>query len=266
MYRVISILIACALLSACGSSQQQAPVYERSQPPTNRIGHHTVSSGETMFSISWRYGLDYRTLAGYNGIKSPYTIYPGQKLRLSPSASSAVTAPAHQYRLAPQIQAQTQAQTQTQVQTQSRPPPRSQLTTKTYNIKQGKIQGGTSVSWRWPSRGKIVNSFSSAKGLNKGIDIAGRLGEPVIAAAPGVVVYAGSGIRGYGNLLIIKHDERFLSAYAYNQKLLVKEAEQIKAGQKIAEIGSSGTDRAMLHFEIRRDGTPVDPLGYLPKR
>ena len=108
--------------------------------------------------------------------------------------------------------------------------------------------------------------FSSLKSLNKGIDIKGGLGEPVLAAAPGVAVYAGSGIRGYGNLLIIKHSERFLSAYAHNSRLLVKEDEVIKAGQKIAEIGNSGTDQSKLHFEIRRDGKPIDPLRYLPKR
>ncbi|MEC8428765.1 MAG: peptidoglycan DD-metalloendopeptidase family protein, partial [Pseudomonadota bacterium] len=122
------------------------------------------------------------------------------------------------------------------------------------------------VKWRWPAKGKVIATFSSRNPLNKGVDIAGKLGESVVAAGSGVVVYAGSGVRGYGKLMIIKHSETFLSAYAHNRKLLVKEGQSVKAGQKIAEMGSSGTDRNKLHFEIRKEGKPVNPMGYLPKR
>jgi lipoprotein NlpD len=111
-----------------------------------------------------------------------------------------------------------------------------------------------------------LSSFQGNNGLNKGIDLGGKLGEPVLAAASGQVVYSGSGLRGYGKLLIIKHNETFLSAYAHNDRLLVKEGDLVKVGQRIADMGSSGTDRVKLHFEIRRDGTPVDPLKFLPRR
>ena len=122
------------------------------------------------------------------------------------------------------------------------------------------------MDWQWPARGKILQSFSSSSGKNKGIDIAGKLGETVKAAASGSVVYAGSGLLGYGRLVIIKHNEQFLSAYAHNRVLTVKEGDKVKGGQKIAEIGSSGTTSTKLHFEIRSNGKPVDPVRYLPRR
>lgn len=264
MLRVINILIALLLLSACSSPQQQAPVYDRRQPPAYKIGNHKVSAGETMFSIAWRYGLDYRTLASYNGIGSPYTIYPGQQLRLSPLTASARSATSSSASSASVYSSVTVKAVPNL--TYKQPEVRSKTPTTYTPAKPVQSLGYSSSQWRWPAQGRLLNTFSSSQGLNKGIDIAGRLGEPVIAASSGVVVYAGSGIRGYGNLLIIKHNETFLSAYAHNRVLLVKEGEQVKVGQQIAEIGTSGTDRAMLHFEIRRDGTPVDPLGYLPKR
>jgi len=127
------------------------------------------------------------------------------------------------------------------------------------------VSTGDRPDWVWPSEGKLIAKFSSKTPINKGIDIAGRLGESVHAAAAGSVVYAGSGLLGYGNLVIVKHNDEFLSAYAHNKRLLVKENQQVKAGQVIAEIGSSGTDKVKLHFEIRRQGKPVDPLRYLPK-
>jgi len=124
----------------------------------------------------------------------------------------------------------------------------------------------TTISgWQWPLQGQIIDAFSPA-GSKKGIDIAGNPGESILAASSGKVVYSGGGLVGYGQLIIIKHDQNFLSAYAHNRKLLVKEGEQVRVGQTIAELGSTGTNRAMLHFEIRQDGTPVDPLQYLPPR
>ncbi len=121
-------------------------------------------------------------------------------------------------------------------------------------------------AWQWPTHGALISRFSAGSQPHKGIDLTGRMGEPVHAANSGTVVYAGSGVRGYGNLLIVKHDAVFLSAYAHNSKLLVQEGETVRAGQKIAELGDSGTDRVKLHFEIRRHGSPVDPLKILPRR
>ena len=122
------------------------------------------------------------------------------------------------------------------------------------------------MSWKWPASGPVIETFATAGQVNKGIDLAGRRGEPVYAAADGKVVYSGTGLVGYGNLIIIKHNGTFLSAYGHNSRLLLKEGQFAKAGQKIAEIGSTGTNRDKLHFEIRRNGKPVNPLQYLPKR
>lgn len=122
------------------------------------------------------------------------------------------------------------------------------------------------MSWSWPAKGSVIERYSLTGSINKGIDLSGRLGEPVYAAADGEVVYSGAGIVGYRNLIIIKHNEVYLSAYAHNSKLLVREGQRAKAGQKIAEIGSTGASRDKLHFEIRRSGKPVNPLQYLPKR
>jgi lipoprotein NlpD len=124
----------------------------------------------------------------------------------------------------------------------------------------------SNIAWRWPHVGTVLASYSTSGKVNKGLDIAGNPGDPVRAAAGGQVVYAGSGLLGYGNLIIVNHDEHYLSAYAHNRKILVQEGEDVKAGQVIAELGSSGADRPKLHFEIRKNGNPVDPMGYLPSR
>ena len=132
----------------------------------------------------------------------------------------------------------------------------------------GKVQPvpRSAQGWAWPANGMLIGKFSSNGSLNKGIDIAGELGQPVLAAADGAVVYAGSGLRGYGELVIIKHSDAYVSAYGHNRRLLVREGQQVKVGQHIAEMGSTGADRVKLHFEIRRQGKPVDPLQYLPRR
>jgi lipoprotein NlpD len=120
--------------------------------------------------------------------------------------------------------------------------------------------------WQWPARGKLIRGYQSSGTVHRGIDLKGKLGEPVYAANSGVVVYAGSGLKGYGNLLIIKHNEYYLSAYGHNSELLVSEGENVKSGQQIAKIGDTGTNEFKLHFEIRRDGKPVDPTGLLPRK
>lgn len=285
--KMIFILIAVVLTAACGT-HQSAKVSDREQPPSRRIqsqqaqipqgGTHRVVRGDTLFSIAWRYGLDYRKLAQSNRISAPYTIYPGQVIRLSisqsgsatvsrPTSRTAVAVPQRPVRtttppsqpntstLPPrQVPAPTTATNRAENRAPTAPPPKSTAL----------VMGAP--QWQWPTQGRLLSSFQGSTGLNKGIDIAGILGQPVIAAASGQVVYSGTGLRGYGKLLIIKHNETFLSAYAHNHHLLVKEGDFVKAGQKIADMGSSGTDRVKLHFEIRREGTPVDPMKYLPKR
>jgi lipoprotein NlpD len=208
---------------------------------------YKVVKGDTLYSVALKYGLYYKDLAAFNGIGPPYGIFAGQILKVdvkqarSGVASSAAT---------------------------SRPKvvDRSKKETKFSKSSSEAASFYSTPKWQWPAQGKIIALFQGETGLNKGIDIGGKLGEPVLAAASGQVLYAGSGLSGYGKLLIIKHNETFLSAYAHNNELLVKEGDLVKAGQKIADMGSSGTDRVKLHFEIRSDGNPVDPLKYLPKR
>lgn len=248
---VIYILIALLLVSACSS--QPAQVVNREQPPSRKIQHHRVNPGETLYSIAWRYDIDHRQLARHNGISPPFTIYPGQMLQLDVGNASAPTAepPAA---IARQSKPPEKAGTRSKNQTRSAP------AQKAPSLITGAPQ------WRWPVKGRVLSAFGASTGLNQGIDIDGNLGDSVVAAAAGQVVYAGNGLRGYGNLVIIKHNDTFLSAYAHNRRLRVSEGDSVKAGEVIAEMGSTGTDSVRLHFEIRRDGKPVDPIGYLPKR
>ncbi|MFC6980278.1 peptidoglycan DD-metalloendopeptidase family protein [Microbulbifer taiwanensis] len=224
--------------------------------PSAKIKHHTVSQGETLYSIAWRYGKDFRDLAAVNGISAPYQIYPGQRLQLAggpavATVSREVRRPAPPPRPKPQPQ--------------KRPTAKSTKSLTTSKSRQSVSRvAGSSIQWRWPAKGKVISRFRAKDPLRKGVDIAGEKGESVLAAANGTVIYAGSALRGYGKLLIVKHSEEYLSAYAHNHKLLVNEGSEVKAGQRIAELGSSGTDRNKLHFEIRRNGQPVDPMAHLP--
>tara|TARA_R110001606_G_scaffold13274_5_gene57904 strand:+ start:8405 stop:9118 length:714 start_codon:yes stop_codon:yes gene_type:complete len=226
-----------------GKESRAAPV---------RSGSHQVQRGETLYSIAWRYGWDYRALARANHIPAPYTIYPGQTIVFAggPSKPATPTTPAP---AASPSRPSASGATSTPVQAPAPPKPSSPA------------QAGP-VNWQWPANGKLVERFSSSSGGRRGVAIAGHHGEPVLAAAAGRVVYKGSGLTGYGNLLIIKHNERWLSAYAHNDEMLVKEGQSVKAGERIATMGASGTFRTQLHFEIRKDGQPIDPLTVLPSR
>ncbi|SMF06175.1 lipoprotein NlpD [Alteromonadaceae bacterium Bs31] len=258
--------LACILVG-CSSHSARVPVSDRNSPPGERLKLHTVAKGDTLYSIAWRYNLDYKQLARANGIGRDYYIYPGQKLRLDYTLS-AVEPPKHQppARKAPDKVTPAKPSKKAVKTVTSPPKARSIKTSSKAPQKPPSPPSNSPKSWLWPAKGKLVATFSSNGGLNKGIDIRGNLGEPVYAAAAGTVVYSGSGLRGYGKLLIVKHSDKYLSAYAHNRKLLVKEGSKVKAGDKIAEMGSSGTDTVKLHFEIRYDGNPVDPLRFLPRR
>lgn len=275
-------------LTACSSGY--APVSDRTrsaasstQPvssPGNRAalanpGSYTVVRGDTLYSISWRYGLDYRQVASWNNIDGRYQIFPGQKLTLLPVGQSAAASSAP-------VRAQTPASTTSaQVEgsaapvaaapaTQAEPAAsRPVATAPAPAARPATTPAPTStgpVRWQWPAAGNIIAGFSTRADGNKGVDIAGSAGDPVYAASDGRVVYAGSGLLGYGNLVIINHNHQFLSAYAHNSRILVNENDMVKGGEKIAEMGNTGTDRVKLHFEIRQDGKPVDPVRFLPKR
>jgi lipoprotein NlpD len=253
--RLFVILITFLFLSACVSP----PYHQKNtrQQSQYRPATHTISAGDTLFSIAWRYGLKYEELAKYNKISKPYKIYPGQVIRLDlPKAGvGSASSGALSGRSASSKPGSTYSKNNSS---------KNQSNTSLKTPKS--LPSNGALVWHWPAKGTILKRFSGANTLDKGIDISGKLGEPVLAAASGQVVYSGSGLRGYGKLLIIRHNDSFLSAYAHNEKLLVKEGDSVKAGQRIADMGSSGTDKVKLHFEIRREGTPEDPLKYLPKR
>ncbi len=261
--------ITCILV-ACGSNTARAPISDRHAPPGSKLKYHVVSKGETLYSIAWRYNLNYKELARANGVGREYHIYPGQKLKLQYSlppqkAPSRTVKSGSSSKKANKTSPGKSRNDSVKTVTKA-PDKRSKKTSPETPQKSPGTHSKSPESWVWPAKGKLVATFSSNGGLNKGIDIRGNLGEPVHAAAAGTVVYSGSGLRGYGKLLIVKHSDKYLSAYAHNRKLLVKQGVQVKAGDKIAEMGSSGTDKVKLHFEIRYDGNPVDPLRFLPRR
>ena len=204
-------------------------------------GTYVVRKGDSLYSIAFRYGLDYKSLARINRVRPPYTIYAGQSIRLRGSAKLL-------------------KKDSGPVATQSSSKSSSKAS------KSRRVSSAPVASWRWPLKGGVINRFSLVQPVNKGIDIAGDLSNTVTAAADGVVVYAGGNLRGYGELVIVKHNNSFLSAYGNNEKMLVKEGEKVKAGKAIARVGKTAANDQMLHFEIRRDGKPVDPLKYLPAR
>lgn len=286
-YKLYRCLLLCCL-TACASTP--APIEDRNspaarpKPPVYRSsealapGRYRVRQGDTLYSIAWRNGLDFRALAAANGIRAPYTIYPGQVLELKaapiPQATSPGPASASSSRTARRVEAPTSgsaaqpaatsgaspgpvtkgspASGKKVIAVEAAPPPAPAVPRKAVS------------TWRWPTSGTLVRRYSSS--VHKGIDIGGNRGEPVVAVADGVVVYAGTGIAGFGELLIVKHNDTYLSAYGHNDRLLVGEGARVNSGQKIAEKGSSGTDTVKLHFEIRRNGKPVDPLQLLPRR
>jgi len=225
----------------------------------SKANSHLVRRGDTLYSIAWRYGIDYRQLAGWNAIRQPYTIYPGQKLRLSKPPTTASMSKAPRTSTGTAAKKPNVSTRKTTTSKKSASSSRSKKSTSSA----AKAGNAPVKGWQWPAKGKVVTSFSRSGG--KGIDIAGKLGQMVVAASAGRVVYSGSGLIGYGQLIIVKHNKRYLSAYAHNNKILVKEGDTVTGGQRIAEMGRSGSNRAMLHFEIRKDGKPIDPLRFLPK-
>ncbi|AOE64192.1 peptidoglycan DD-metalloendopeptidase family protein [Pseudomonas corrugata] len=265
--RLVTGLVLSTLLVGCSSTPPgNVRVVDRNsaapQRPTVTTGQYVVRRGDTMFSIAFRYGWDYKSLAARNNIPAPYTIHPGQAIRFDGRSGSTPTAVVTQSDTTPSSSSKTTvirrpigAATTTVPSVASKPAPAPLPPA-----------GPAPTGWGWPSSGVLIGKFSSNGSLNKGIDIAGDLGQPVLAASDGTVVYAGSGLRGYGELVIIKHSDTYVSAYGHNRRLLVREGQQVKVGQTIAEMGSTGTDRVKLHFEIRRQGKPVDPLQFLPRR
>ncbi len=247
--------IAVVLLAACSSnvvretSSSSASHHVASKPKYGATAQ--VQRGDTLYGVAFRNGIDFRDLASWNGIGAPYTIYPGQSLRLYPSSGKAVAATGASSAKSATVRPKPAAVSV---------PPRPVAPTPSA----APVNSG--VSWRWPADGAVIGRFAAGNATRQGVDIAGTSGQPVRAAGNGVVVYSGGGLVGYGELVIIKHNEAWLSAYGHNRTRLVNEGQNVKAGQQIAEMGRSGAARDMLHFEIRYNGKPVDPQLYLPKR
>ena len=270
-------LVAALWLAGCGSNGvHRAPVEERGtgvsapapvavdagaaaqqrQPAgfenAGKPGYYTVKPGDTLIRIGLETGQNWKDVARWNGLDNPNVIEVGQVLRVVPPAAAPVVASAVVTR--PVTPA---AVTATPV------APASGASAPVAAV--ASAPGGEDdVSWMWPAQGTVLAGFDEAK--NKGLDIGGAAGDAVLAAADGRVVYVGASLRGYGNLIILKHNNTYLTAYAHNQVLLVKEDQTVRKGQKIAEMGSSDADRVKLHFEVRRQGKPVDPVKYLPAR
>lgn len=265
----LSLALSSLLLSACNSTpvggvkvvdrNGSRSVSDSRQPAS--VGQHIVQRGDTLYSIAFRFGWDWKTLAQRNNIAAPYVIKTGQIIRFDgrPSQPAAVAQTARPNTATNGVKAQPAA-----IKTVNNTSSVSSKSAAKAPVTP--VQTNFTGRWTWPAKGVVIGRFSSNGSLNKGIDIAGELGEPILAASYGSVVYAGSGLRGYGELVIIKHSDTYVSAYGHNRRLLVREGQQVKVGQVIAEMGSTGTDRVKLHFEIRRQGKPVEPLQYLPKR
>ncbi len=265
------------LLAGCGStSLNHAPVEERVTRAGNPVasavatpvkqpqgfenagkpGYYTVKPGDTLIRIALDSGQTHQDIARWSNVDNPNRIEIGQVLRVAPPVNAdvivkPVTRPVI-------IAGPTSAAASATAPTQAASAPASA------SSKPAVALAEADINWIWPANGAILTGFDETK--NKGLDIGGAAGDAVIAAADGRVVYVGAGLRGYGNLIILKHNNVYLTAYAHNQNLLVKEDQSVLKGQKIAEMGSSDTDRVKLHFEVRRQGKPVDPAKYLPSR
>ena len=264
-------MISFLLIIGCSHDPATVLVKELRTPPKITRGAHIVRHGETLYSIAWLYNRDFNELAQVNSIGRPYVIHPGQTLSLS--SPKALSQKALSQKALSQKALSQKARSASHT-AKSKPVRANPVAiNKQQSIKKQTAETAKKNSlsyfnsrWRWPTDGRIVTRYSLKVPVNKGIDISGKLGEPVRAAESGEVVYAGSELTGYGRLIILKHNSSYLSAYAHNKELFVREGDSVKAGQKIAEIGSTGTTEPKLHFEIRRNGKPVDPMGYLPKR
>jgi len=291
--RLALLILSLGILSACSTETRVAPVIDRPAPTASSFrprpqpapaveeakpdarGTYTVRRGDTLLRIALDHGQNYRDLVAWNNLADPDDIKVGQVLKVAQperTANGVVTSPVTM----PGAEKVPAVPKKTEPSGAKKPYSEANLAKednpKAEKVVTAGVTPGTTVtanddeklSWMWPSDGKIIATFDEGK--NKGIDIAGKMGQQVMAAGSGKVMYAGSGIRGYGNLVIVKHSNSLLSAYAHNRTILVKEGQNVTKGQPIAEMGDSDADAVKLHFEIRQQGKPVDPTKFLPSR
>lgn len=294
------ILVLCSALVGC-AAHSPAPVsglnkdYSSVSRGSYKGSFYEVDKGDTLYFIAYVTDKDVNEIIRFNGLKKPYTIYPGQKLKLwqpayrapayggsgAGAAVAAASTPSTSSNQSSSSKNSNQKLSSTQAknsaQTAKKDPAKKvdQSKSKEYVGSAGKQNVNKTVSkpssnnnkiskWLWPTKGRVIKNFSAGDQGNKGIDIAGQRGQSIVSTAGGTVVYSGNALRGYGNLVIIKHNDNYLSAYAHNDRLLVHEGQSVKAGQKIATMGSSGANGVRLHFEIRYQGKSVNPKRYLP--
>ena len=283
----VSVTLTALVLAGCGTRMTKAPVEDRgtssaSSSPSSvsgmvvtpikplpgaenagKPGYYTVKAGDTLIRIGLENGQGWKDIARWNNLDNANLIEVGQVLRVAPPSATAATEtgvvarPVASSAVVPASAASTPKPAASAAAAMPAPIPAPTPAAAAASSEDD-------VPFIWPASGTLLAGFDEAR--NKGYDISGKAGDPVLAAADGRVVYAGAGLRGYGNLVILKHNNTFLTAYAHNQALLVKEDQTVRRGQKIAEMGSTDADRVKLHFEIRRQGKPVDPVRYLPAR
>jgi len=222
-----------------------------------RPAYYTVRSGDTLVEIAWAYQLDHTALQRWNDIDDPRALQPGMRLQLFPDDGDDA-------RVAERDRADAEADTTAATPTATATPERS--TQRDAAIEHAPAGAAGPARWQWPVSGELVGTFDDGRVAGQGIDIGGQRGQSIRATAPGEVVYSGKGLQAYGRLLIIRHTGDFLSAYAHNQELLVGEGDRVKGGETIARMGRANNGQALLHFEIRQSGQPVDPISYLPSR
>ena len=267
MWRATLSSMAILALSGCTyyNNQEPAPVVAINNYQTVTQGTHVVAKGETLYQIAWRYGRDYRDLAMVNHIAAPYIIHPGQRLSLKKPKYPPSIYAKEQVVAKPVIQAQAPKE-----KAKGLKQPTAVVIAKAPEVKPApspstSTQVPFKEKWQWPVQGKIIKAYSATGVGLKGIDISGKVGTPVKSAESGKVVYSGQGLRGYGQLVIIKHNDTYLSAYGHNSQLLVKEGQTVSKGQEIAKMGSTDAQQVKLHFEIRKNGQPINPTSMLPK-
>lgn len=278
----VSVALTALVLAGCGTRMTKAPVEDRgmSSAPSSspglvvaaikplpgaenagKQGYYTVKAGDTLIRIGLEHGQGWKDIARWNNLENANLIEVGQVLRVVPPSSTTVASSTDTGVVTRPV---TSSAVNPAPAANAAKPAASAATPPAPASASTAASSDDEVPFIWPASGSLLAGFDEAR--NKGYDIAGKAGDPVLAAADGRVVYAGAGLRGYGNLVILKHNNTFLSAYAHNQALLVKEDQSVRRGQKIAEMGSTDADRVKLHFEIRRQGKPVDPVRYLPAR
>jgi lipoprotein NlpD len=283
--RLLGCLLAVLALASCAARQGPAPVVDRSpsagartgaaapaaaaSPQRASEGFYTVKKGDTLYSIALEHGADYRDVAQWNGLDDPTKLSIGQQLQVKPPAGAGSVQigsakgtgrPESRPLEVPFPQGANDGGIKTSPRAERLPYSRENVASIARDPKPREEASG--IEFAWPAKGKVIAGFAEPR--SKGIDIDGKIGDPIVAAAPGRVTYIGSGIPGLGKLIVIKHENGFITVYAHNREIVVKEQQTVVRGQKIAELGSTDSERPKLHFQIRKGSAPVDPMRYLP--